>query len=133
MRHGLRSGSLPKGAAYIKRECDTMRCAIEDALIVSKGEITLTDAATIQTAMRCERHALLAQRWLRQDATNMDAATRLAYSRDIAKASAERDKCLKLLDIDCNERNVIDALYNATSTARTDVDTTTTRRNEIDR
>lgn len=114
MRHGLRAGMLPKGAAYIKRECDTMRREIETAVLARHGEVDLYRAALIQTAMRWERHGMLVQRWLRKEAVTMDAAQRLAYSRDIARASENRDRCLKELGLNVDEtQNAIDAWYSA--------------------
>jgi hypothetical protein len=112
-RHGLRAGQLPKGAAYIKRECDVLRREIEQAVAdVHGGSVSLYHAALIQTCIRWERHAMLIQRWLRLESDTMDAATRLAYSRDIARASAERDKALLTLGLNASDsRSIIDALY----------------------
>ena len=99
-RHGLRAGRLPKGAAYVRRECDALRRIIEDAVAdANNGNVTLHQAALIQTAIRWERHAMLAQRWLRLQIDDLDANARLNYSRDIARASAERDKCFKELGL----------------------------------
>ncbi len=92
LRHGLTTGSLPSGCAYVTRETNKLRCALEEAVIALRGEVGLADAAAINSAVRWERHAMLAQRWLRVDVGDMDASTRLAYSRDVAKASSERDK-----------------------------------------
>lgn len=112
MRHGLRSGALPRGAAYVKREVDEMRVAIEDAVMARKGAIDIFDAATIQSAMRWERHALLAQRWLRQSCETMTPDQRLAYSREIARASSARDRCLERLGLDRRSLgDTLDALY----------------------
>jgi hypothetical protein len=96
-RHGLRAGALPKGCAYIKRIVDELRRRIEAAVVAEHGAIPLVAAASINTATRWERHALLAQRWLRLRADEMSDDQRLAYSRDVAKASAERDKALATL------------------------------------
>lgn len=65
-----------------------------------KGEVSLMDAANINTAVRWERHALLAQRWLRHNAHEMTHDQRLAYSKEIANASSNRDKALRELGID---------------------------------
>lgn len=100
IRHGLRAGRLPKGCAYVRRECDQLRGIVEAAVAEAHGEITILQAALVQTAIRWERHASLAQRWLRLECEKMDATTRLNYSRDIARASAERDKCLLQLGLD---------------------------------
>lgn len=117
VRHGLSSGKLPQGAAYIARLTHELRRSIEDAVIALKGEVSLIDAATIQTAMRWERHALLAQRWLRHEAKQLDPQTRLAFSRDVARASESRDRALKALGLDrTTTQNVIDSLYSNTET-----------------
>lgn len=100
VRHGLKAGSLPKGCSYVAKITAEIRQSIERAVVEAKGEISLPDACRIQTFLRWERHALLAQRWLRMQAETMDANTVLTFSRDIAKASAERDKCLAALGID---------------------------------
>jgi len=110
MRHGLRAGSLPKGASYIAREMVALRREIEDAVLARRGRIELYEAALIQTAVRWERHALLAQRWLRLNAETMTHEERVRYSREIARASSERDKCLKLLGLD-QEKDVWAELY----------------------
>ena len=111
-RHGLCAGRLPKGAAYVKRTCDGLRRAIEAEVLARHGELSLHHAALIQSAIRWERHALLVQRWLRLDCDRMDMATRLAYSRDIARASAERVKCLTALRLDRDRsRDILATLY----------------------
>jgi len=116
MRHGLRAGSLPKGASYIKRECDALRRIIEDEVIRQKpGRISLYDAAIISAAIKWERHGMLIQRWLRQDAADMSPDQKLAYSRDIARAGMERNKCLKLLGLDKDGHDSLDDIYNVPS------------------
>ena len=111
MRHGLRAGQLPKGASYIKRDCDALRRVIEDVLLAKHGEIDIYKSALIQTAIRWERHAMLVQRWLRKEVDDMNAMERIAYSKDIANASTNRDKCLKELGLHMDRNNVFDALY----------------------
>ncbi|MEQ8790248.1 MAG: hypothetical protein RIC55_28390 [Pirellulaceae bacterium] len=111
-RHGLKAGTLPAGASYVKRDCDALRRCIEAAVVERHGEIALYHAACIQSAIRWERHAMLAQRWLRLEIDQMDPATKLSYSREIARASAERDKCLEKLGLDKDlTANAIDVLY----------------------
>ncbi|HEX4145154.1 MAG TPA: hypothetical protein VHY91_16730 [Pirellulales bacterium] len=99
LRHGLTTGTLPTGTAYVTRTINALRAAIEDALTVAGREIGIVEAAAIQSACRWERHALLAQRWLRKE-TGLDPDQKLAFSREIARASSERDKCLDRLKLD---------------------------------
>ena len=112
-RHGLTAGQLPKGAAYIKRCSDQFRVAIEQAVADRNGgQVSLYHAALIQSAQRWERHAMLSQRWLRHEADKLNADQRLAYSREVARASSERDKCLRLLGLDRSEfDHQLDQLY----------------------
>lgn len=112
MRHGLYGSKLPAGCSYIRRECDLFRAEVEDLVLILRGEIGLADAATINTAWRWERHARLCQRWL-VEADELSHADRISYSREIARASTERDKCLKSLGLDAGQRNALDALYSS--------------------
>ena len=75
------------------------RRRLEDALLAVKGEVTMTDAANIQTCLRWERHAALAQRWLTKQYKELKPADRLLFSREIARASAERDKALAAMQL----------------------------------
>lgn len=112
LRHGLTCGSIPQGSTYISRSVHEFRRAVEDALIAAKGEVSLYDAALVQTAARHETHALLAARWLRREFESMSLDQRLMFSREVGRASSERDKCLKLLNLDRDARaNIFDGLY----------------------
>ena len=112
MRHGLRAGKLPKDARYIENRLNAFRRTLEQAVLDSRNEVNLTDAACIQTCIRWERHAELAQRWLTKAGDTLKPAERLNFSREIARASAERDKSIAALRIDRDAKdNAIDALY----------------------
>ena len=89
-------------------------------MIELRGEVGLADAAAINSAVRWERHAMLAQRWLRVDVAGMDASTRLAYSRDVARASSERDKCIRALGLEPSKRGDPWSILDATATTRTE-------------
>ncbi len=93
--HGLRVGRLPKGCGYIVRAVNDFARSFSRALVAQKGEVSFTDAAAVNSATRWERHSCLALRWLRLHADEMSHDQRLAYSREIAKASSERDKCIR--------------------------------------
>ena len=98
-RHALSMGTLSPAYAHITRTANAVRRELETVVLALRGEITLHDAATVQTACRFERHAQLAQKWVRENPT-LPIVTRLAISRDIAKASSERDRCIRLLGLD---------------------------------
>ncbi|MDX1945220.1 MAG: hypothetical protein SFU86_07425 [Pirellulaceae bacterium] len=67
------------------------------------------DAAVINTAARWEQHALLATRWLRISFDQLSHDQRLNFSREIARASSERDKALRELRLNAAQRaDVID-------------------------
>lgn len=100
LRHGLRAGELPKDCKYIETRLNAFRRKLEDCVLASKREVNVTDAAYIQTALRWERHAALALRWLTKAGEALKPADRLHFSREIAKASAERDKALSMLQLD---------------------------------
>ena len=100
MRHGLKAGKLPADAKHIEIQINLFRREIEGSVLRAKGEITLMDAASIQTACKWERHGALALRWLRKEGNNLKPTERLAFSREIARASTERDRALALLKLD---------------------------------
>ena len=112
LRHGLKAGKLPADAKYIEVRLNILRRNLEAAVVEVRREVSLTDAAAIQTAIRWERHACLAQRWLTKQYSELKPEQRLTFSREIAKASAERDKAVAALRLDRDAKDsIIDALY----------------------
>jgi hypothetical protein len=99
LRHGLRSGKLPDDCEYIEWSLNAIRRRLEDAVLAARGEVGLLDAANIQTCIRWERHSALAQRWLRIKGGELAPMEQLKFSREIAKASTERDKALAALGL----------------------------------
>lgn len=110
LRHGLRAGKLPRDCAYLENRLNAFRREIETAVLAAKGEITLTDAGLIQSCLRWERHAGLAQRWLTKQGDKLKPVELLQFSREIAKASSERDKSLAALALN---RNVVRDMWSA--------------------
>jgi hypothetical protein len=112
IRHGLKASQLPAGCKYIEIRLNGFRRQLEDAVIEAKREVTMVDAGIIQTAMRWERHAALAQRWLAKAGDTLKPLERLKFSEAIARASTERDRALQQLKIDRDARDgIIEALY----------------------
>jgi hypothetical protein len=108
-KHGLRSagiktGMMPKGARYIQHRINALRRELEAAVVAAKGEVSLVDAATIQTAVKYEAHGCLAQRWLRLNEGEMKPLERLQFSREIANASSQRDKAIAALELGRNKQ-----------------------------
>lgn len=102
IRHGLMAGNLPAGCKYVEVRLNVFRRKLEDAVLQVKKEITMLDAALINTAVRWERHATLAHRWLTRQWDELKPADRLNFSREISRASSERDKSIRLLELDVN-------------------------------
>ena len=77
-----------------------LRHSLENILIERESEVTIYDAAVIQSACRHEGRAQLLQRWLRE-LDNGDKSPsvqdRLSILREIGSATDARDKCLKSL------------------------------------
>ncbi len=99
LRHGLCAGQLPKDAKYIEFRLNAFRRTLEAVVLEVRGEVTIPDAAAIQTCVRWERHAALAQRWLVKAGDTLKPTDKLMFSREIARASSERDKALASLDL----------------------------------
>ena len=106
IRHGLKAGKLPKNAQYIEHQVNRLRRELEAAVFNVKGEVSLLDAATIQTALKWERHGALALRWLRVQSEKLKPTEALQFSREIARASTERDRALRALGLDAPPKPV---------------------------
>ena len=114
-RHGLRGVAFPPQLTWMKRTIDHFRRQVESAVMEAKGEISLVDAATINTIYRWERHAQLATHWLTEHADELAPADKLKFSHEAARASAERDKALRALGLDKQTSDLIhDAIVIAT-------------------
>lgn len=113
VRHGFRAASLPDGCAYIEHQVKALRRFVISELrggAGSGGPLTTYQEALVQSAMRHETRAALAQRWLRLEGAALSINDRLALTKAITDASDNRDKCLQRLGLD-REQTVIDALY----------------------
>jgi len=100
MRHGLTLSKLPYNCKYIETHVNKLRKQLEDQVIDVKGEISITDAANIQTVCKWERHGKLCERWLRKEGDKLKPSERIQYSKEIADASTKRDKAIKALNLD---------------------------------
>lgn len=110
LRHGLRGGKVPPGAEYVEKFVNALRRQVEDQVLALRGEVTLTDAAHINSVLKWERHGKLAEFWLRKEADNLTVSDRLRFSEAIAKASDNRDKAIRALKL---ERNVVNDAWAA--------------------
>ena len=99
LKHGLSAGKLPKGASYVMRMTSRLSESLEAEALEVRGRLGVYELACINSAIRWERHALLCQRWLRE-AEDLTPDQKIAFSREIARASSERDKSLKALGLD---------------------------------
>jgi hypothetical protein len=80
----------------VRRLLGQLRTALEREVRDRHGEICLEDALVVQSALRHEARALLAQRWLRVEA-DLSLQDRLALVDRLCLASDARDKCVRLL------------------------------------
>lgn len=112
LKHGLSAGRLPPKTGYVVKLTARLSRAIVTALEQRGRTLGIYEEACVNTAIRWERHSLLCQRWLRTSFAELNPDQRLAYSREIARGSMERDKCLERLGLHKSEAGrVLDALY----------------------
>lgn len=110
LRHGLKAGQLPADAKYIEVRLNLIRRNLEDAVLESKGKITIADAGYIQTAIRWERHAALAQRWLTKQYRKLKPLEQLRFSNEVATASAKRDAAIEMLELGETQTTIFEAM-----------------------
>lgn len=104
LKHGGRSivlGSLPDGCSYITKITYQLQRELLQAYHAQHGagEIPQHARLRIATAVRHERHALLATKWLRDHAQDMKPAEKLQFAEAIAKASESRDRALSRIGL----------------------------------
>lgn len=101
--HGVRgfltTGTLPPKAAYIRRNLNRFRTALEAAVLEQSDKIGLYQDALINSAIRHEARAALLQRWLRINEA-LTHAEKLATLKEIGNATDSRDRVLKALKLD---------------------------------
>lgn len=118
VRHGLTVQGFPPGCTYIQKQVASFRGALEAAIERVRGEMGVFEVACCQTAVEWHTHALKARRWIRLEDKKLSIDQRIAFSREIARAFAERDKVLKALGLDFRlSPDVATILYANTSGA----------------
>lgn len=104
-QHGLRmTGTLPKDCQWLYRRLVTFRRCLEREVIAVHGELDIVHAATLQSVLRWEQVALLAQRWLRT-CPDLSPDQKLAFIRQVATASDSRDRALARLKLQSESEN----------------------------
>ena len=106
LRHGLKCGKCPADAQYIEHQVNALRRQLEDNVLAQHGEVTLSHASIIQTCCKWERHGALALRWLRLKVDELRPSELLQFSREIARASTERDRAIVALDLDAQPETI---------------------------
>lgn len=99
LKTGLYGVGWPKGTDHYRRRHGRFVRGLEFGVLRLHGEIDIVAAAEIQAAGAWERHALLCAFWLRKEAATLTPDQRLAFSRDIARAAAERNRCIRALGL----------------------------------
>lgn len=113
-RHGMQGGKLPRDCRHVENRVNSLRRQMEAAVLESKGQISILDAAAINSILKWERHGLLAAHWLRKEANVLSAGDRLRFSEAIAKASDKRDANIRALGLDRDEsHDLLASLYRA--------------------
>lgn len=100
IRHGLTVKELPPGCHDIQKQVESFKGALEVAIEHVRGTPGVYETACSQTAVEWHTYALKARRWVQLEDKNLTIDQRIAFSREIARGFAERDKVLKVLGLD---------------------------------
>ena len=101
IRHGLVAGKLPASLEWVEKKTNAFRRGLERQVLDLKGEISVSDACSINSACKWERHGMLALNWLRElQQTDAAISERLRFSEAAAKASDARDRNIAALRLD---------------------------------
>jgi hypothetical protein len=104
-RHGLRGIGWPPGTANDRRAVWALKRAAGAAVVANGGQLDLLTCSLLETLGDHERHRRLAARWLRES-PGLTVDQKLTLSRDVAKASSDRDKTLRALGLDARPRDL---------------------------
>lgn len=96
-------GGLPKGYGLIVRACRKLRAALEKEAVALHGSVGIAAAAAIDSAVKAEMAAKLAQRWLRLT-PNATLEQRLTLVREIRAGAAQRDQQIAKLRLGSDRR-----------------------------
>ena len=99
-RHGMTLSRLPDGCQYIHRRASELRNALEQEVVSQRDEITLPELAIVNTIATWTVHGLLCSRWLQKAGETLNHSERLAYSREVARAAAERERAIGRLGLE---------------------------------
>ncbi|MGE0607126.1 MAG: hypothetical protein AB7O62_08540 [Pirellulales bacterium] len=104
--------NMPAKLRAVQRSVNDLRAALEAACVESHGDISLTNASTINTAVWGERLLRLWARRLAQDYDKLDA-TGVALATDrIERLCKSRDDAIRRLNLDkAKSASVWDSIY----------------------
>lgn len=119
LRHGLRTGKLPRSLQYVEHRCNELRRDLEDQLLAVGGEVNQKHAGTIWAIAKRYREVMLRERRMRQiEEGNKEWFEHLEGAADAA------EKLVKLLDrlpLDRDAKaSIVEALYAPRLPAPTD-------------
>lgn len=79
LRHGLRCSTMPDGSRDIEGDLSRFRKEIEDRVLAERGSVSVEDSDVINSAVRAERRARLADRHLMRGWESMTNVERLRF------------------------------------------------------
>lgn len=114
----LTTGRMPKSASYVKRQLGVFRRSLEQITTAKYGEITLSKAALISSAIRHEGRFQLLARWLSKVDEASPLKDRLELLRAMGDATEARDRALRSLGINGEPADAATAFYDRLRSAR---------------
>jgi hypothetical protein len=99
LRGFIATGSLPKGASWIRRVLGEYSRSLLEAVLAVHGSVGLYETALVQSATRLEAECLLSGRWLKLDYDSLTVMQRVELRRSISAASQQRDRILERLGL----------------------------------
>jgi hypothetical protein len=105
LRGFISTGSLPKGASWIRRVLGEYSRTLLEAVLAVHGSVGLYETALVQSATRLECECLLSGRWLKLDYDALTVMQRVELRRSISAASQQRDRILERLGLDHGRGN----------------------------
>jgi hypothetical protein len=105
VRGFIATGSLPKGASWIRRILGEYSRSLLEGVLAVHGGVGLYETALVQSATRLECECLLSGRWLKLDYDSLTVMQRVELRRSISAATQQRDRILERLGLDHDRGN----------------------------
>lgn len=110
-RHGLTVGKMNKRQRWIEQRILLYRRHVENAILIKRGKITLTEAHYVLLAAECTRQCIIARIILRDYWKSLQPLERMDVTAKVTNAVARGAQAVSRLKLDGGDLDLDSDLY----------------------